>query len=117
VLEIVVVADGVEISDGSEQVQADTGGIYTGVGGVTQKGTPLEVATQVMQHSRPVVGSRGEPPSSARRVPSLGEPKIAQAIDKAVHDALASKQIKSLAAGKMGMGTREVGDLIAKLVS
>jgi len=26
-------------------------------------------------------------------------------------------QIKSLAAGKMGMGTREVGDLIAKLVS
>jgi hypothetical protein len=28
-----------------------------------------------------------------------------------------SKQIKSLAAGKMGMGTREVGDLIAKLVS
>ncbi len=28
-----------------------------------------------------------------------------------------SKQIKSLTAGKMGMGTREVGDLIAKLVS
>jgi hypothetical protein len=26
-------------------------------------------------------------------------------------------QIKSLAAGKMGMGTREVGDLIAKMVS
>ena len=25
--------------------------------------------------------------------------------------------IKSLAAGKMGMGTRQVGDLIAKLVS
>jgi hypothetical protein len=123
VLEIVVVADGVEISDGSEQVQAvpaprpvpcflllktrfaldqyinlrpvklypnvetplkdkgpehvdfvvvreNTGGIYTGVGGVTQKGTPLEVATQVMQYSRPVVGPRGEPPSSARRVPS-----------------------------------------------
>ena len=48
---------------------------------------------------------------------TLGEPQIAQAIDKAVHDALASKQIKSLAAGKMGMGTREVGDLIAKMVS
>jgi hypothetical protein len=47
----------------------------------------------------------------------LGEPAIAQAIDKAVHDALAAKQIKSLAAGKMGMGTREVGDLIAKMVS
>ena len=48
---------------------------------------------------------------------TLGEPKIAQAIDKAVHEALASKQIKSLTAGKMGMGTREVGDLIAKLAS
>jgi hypothetical protein len=51
-------------------VRENTGGIYTGVGGVTQKGTPLAVATQVMQYSRPVVGSRGEPPSSARRVPS-----------------------------------------------
>jgi hypothetical protein len=30
---------------------------------------------------------------------------------------LASGQIKSLAAGKMGMGTREVGDLIGKMVS
>jgi hypothetical protein len=48
---------------------------------------------------------------------TLGEPKIAEAIDKAVHEALASKQIKSLVAGKMGMGTREVGDLIAKMVS
>lgn len=38
-------------------------------------------------------------------------------IDQAIHDALASKQIKSLTAGKIGMGTREVGDLIAKLVS
>jgi 3-isopropylmalate dehydrogenase len=46
-------------------VRENTGGIYTGVGA-----TPLEVATQVMQYSRPVVGSRGEPPSSARRVPS-----------------------------------------------
>jgi hypothetical protein len=30
---------------------------------------------------------------------------------------LASGKIKSLAAGKMGMGTREVGDLLAKMVS
>ena len=42
---------------------------------------------------------------------------IAAAIDKAIHDVLASGQIKSLSAGKMDMGTREVGDLIAKLVS
>ena len=36
-------------------VRENSGGIYTGIGGVTQKGTPLEVATQVMQYSRPVV--------------------------------------------------------------
>jgi 3-isopropylmalate dehydrogenase len=48
---------------------------------------------------------------------TLGEPAIAQAIDKAIHDALASGKIKSLSAGKMGMGTREVGDMLAKLVS
>ena len=36
-------------------VRENTGGIYTGVGGVVQKGTPLEVATQVMVYSRPVV--------------------------------------------------------------
>jgi 3-isopropylmalate dehydrogenase len=48
---------------------------------------------------------------------TLGEREAADAIDKAVHQALASKQIKSLAAGRMGMGTTQVGDLIAKLVS
>jgi isocitrate/isopropylmalate dehydrogenase len=48
---------------------------------------------------------------------TLGEPAIAKAVDKAVNDALASGKIKSLSAGKMGMGTREVGDMIAKLVS
>ena len=32
------------------------------------------------------------------------------------HDALASGKIKSLSAGKMGMGTTQVGDLIASLV-
>ena len=48
---------------------------------------------------------------------TLGEPAIAKAVDQAVHDALASGKIKSLSAGKMGMGTREVGDFIAKLVS
>jgi 3-isopropylmalate dehydrogenase len=36
-------------------VRENTGGIYTGVGGTVQKGTPLEVATQVMIYSRPVV--------------------------------------------------------------
>jgi 3-isopropylmalate dehydrogenase len=36
-------------------VRENTGGIYTGVGGVVQKGTPMEVATQVMIYARPVV--------------------------------------------------------------
>ena len=45
---------------------------------------------------------------------TLGESEAALAIDQAVSNALASGKIKSLAAGKMGMGTCEVGDLIAK---
>jgi 3-isopropylmalate dehydrogenase len=36
-------------------IRENTGGIYTGVGGVTQKGTSNEIATQVMTYSRPVV--------------------------------------------------------------
>lgn len=45
---------------------------------------------------------------------TLGEEAAAKAIDNSVSNCLATRQIKSLAAGKMGMGTREVGDLIAK---
>jgi len=51
-------------------VRENTGGIYTGIGGVTHKGTPLESTVQVMTYSRPVAHSRGEPPSFARREPS-----------------------------------------------
>ena len=36
-------------------VRENTGGIYTGVGGAVQVGTPNEIATQVMIYSRPVV--------------------------------------------------------------
>ena len=36
-------------------VRENTGGIYTGVGGAVQVGTPGEIATQVMVYSRPVV--------------------------------------------------------------
>ena len=45
---------------------------------------------------------------------TLGEEEAAKAIDKSVSNCLATRQIKSLAAGKMGMGTNEVGDLVAK---
>jgi 3-isopropylmalate dehydrogenase len=48
---------------------------------------------------------------------SLGESAAAASIDKAVHDALSSGKVKSLSAGKMGMGTTQVGDLVASLVS
>ena len=47
---------------------------------------------------------------------TLGETKAAAAVEKAVHDALASGKIKNLAAGRMGMGTTEVGDLVASLI-
>ncbi len=36
-------------------IRENTGGIYTGIGGVVQKGSAMEVATQVMLYSRPVV--------------------------------------------------------------
>ncbi len=47
---------------------------------------------------------------------TLGEDAIGKSIDGAVKKALESGKIKSLSAGKMGMGTREVGDLIASLI-
>ncbi len=46
----------------------------------------------------------------------LGEEAAGAAIQKAVVSALESGKITSLSAGKMGMGTSEVGDLVAGLV-
>jgi len=46
----------------------------------------------------------------------LGERDAAGLIDTAVESALSSGRIKDLAAGKMGMGTSEVGDLIADFI-
>jgi len=43
----------------------------------------------------------------------LGEEKAGKAVENAVMAALQSGKLKSMAAGRMGMGTREVGDLIA----
>jgi len=37
-------------------------------------------------------------------------------VDKALTTALTGGKIKSLAAGKMGMGTTEVGDLVLSLL-
>lgn len=55
--------------------------------------------------------------AGALMLETLGESAAAAAIDKAVSNALGSGKIKSLAAGQMGMGTMEVGDLIANNLS
>jgi len=47
---------------------------------------------------------------------TLGEEKMAKAMDNAVTDALKSGRIKSMSAGKMGMSTTEMGDFVASLV-
>ncbi len=46
----------------------------------------------------------------------IGEEKAGKAVEKAVIEALSLGKIKSLAAGKMGLSTTEVGDLIASMV-
>ncbi|MCD6311636.1 MAG: 3-isopropylmalate dehydrogenase [Elusimicrobia bacterium] len=46
---------------------------------------------------------------------NIGEEEAAEAVEKAVMTATAGK-IKSMSAGKMGMGTTEVGDYIASLI-
>ncbi len=54
--------------------------------------------------------------SAGMMMETLGEEEIGTAIDQAVYKALESGKIKSLAAGRMGMGTSEVGDMVASLV-
>ncbi|MFW5960417.1 MAG: 3-isopropylmalate dehydrogenase [Chitinivibrionales bacterium] len=46
----------------------------------------------------------------------LGENQAAKSIDDAVYKALDSGKIESMSAGRMGMGTKEVGDFVASLV-
>ncbi len=48
---------------------------------------------------------------------TLGEEKAALMIEKAIVKATSEKHVRSLEAGKMGMGTREVGDLLSKFAS
>jgi 3-isopropylmalate dehydrogenase len=47
---------------------------------------------------------------------TLGEIEAAKDIDNAVIKALESGKIKSMSAGKMGLSTTEVGDLIASYI-
>ena len=46
----------------------------------------------------------------------IGEEKAAERVEQAMIKALGSGKIKSLNAGRMGMGTSEMGDLVASLV-
>ena len=46
----------------------------------------------------------------------MGEKEAAELVDKAIANALSSGKIKDLAAGKMGLSTTEVGDLVAGLI-
>ena len=46
----------------------------------------------------------------------LGEEDAGAAVENAIIEALGSGKIKSLSAGKMGMGTAEIGDLVAGLI-
>jgi 3-isopropylmalate dehydrogenase len=46
----------------------------------------------------------------------LGEAEAGEAMEGAVIKALGSGRIKSLSAGQMGMGTKEVGDLVASYI-
>jgi len=46
----------------------------------------------------------------------LGEKEAGAAVEGAIVEALTSGKIKSMSAGKMGMGTDAVGDLVAGLV-
>jgi 3-isopropylmalate dehydrogenase len=48
---------------------------------------------------------------------TIGEQTAADAVDRAVSAVLASGEIKSLSAAKMGKSTTEVGDLVASNVS
>jgi 3-isopropylmalate dehydrogenase len=46
----------------------------------------------------------------------LGEKEAARLVERAVVEVLSTGRVKSLSAGKMGMGTREVGDMVAGYV-
>jgi 3-isopropylmalate dehydrogenase len=55
--------------------------------------------------------------AGAMMMEQLGETKSGARIEGAVISALKEGKIKSMGAGQMGMGTKEVGDLIARMAS
>jgi 3-isopropylmalate dehydrogenase len=76
--------------------------MFEPIGGSAPKYTGMNVACPIAAIS-----------AGQMMMETLGEELTAQRIEAAVAKALVSGEIKSLAAGKMGMSTSEVGDLIA----
>jgi len=80
--------------------------MFEPIGGSAPKYTGMNVVCPIA-----AIGAAG------MMMEAIGEAATAQRIEGAVEKALASGEIKSLSAGKMGMGTREVGDFIAMLAA
>jgi 3-isopropylmalate dehydrogenase len=85
-------------------INPDGVSMFEPIGGSAPKYTGLNVACPIAAIS-----------AGQMMMETLGEDETAQRIDRAVGQALASGKIESLAAGKMGMTTSEVGDYIARL--
>ncbi|MFH1258866.1 MAG: 3-isopropylmalate dehydrogenase [Elusimicrobiota bacterium] len=54
--------------------------------------------------------------AGAMMLETLGERKAADLIEQAIRKTLVSGKLKSMDAGKMGLGTKEVGDLVASYI-
>ena len=98
------------------------GGMGIAAGGNINPAGRLDVRAD-RRHRAEVHRPERHQPASRRSAPAqmmlehLGETATAQRIEGAVDAGAGRGKIKSLSAGKMGMGTAEVGDLIAKLAT
>ncbi len=108
------------------------GDIITDLGAMVQGGMGIAAGGNINPHGvsmfEPIGGSA--PKYTGRNVinplaaicaggmlmTEIGQAEAGAAVEAAVYKALESGKIKSLAAGKMGMSTSEVGDFIASLI-
>ncbi|MBD3184042.1 3-isopropylmalate dehydrogenase [Candidatus Poribacteria bacterium] len=108
------------------------GDIITDLGAMIQGGMGIAASGNINPHGvsmfEPIHGSAPKYKGTNKANPlaaicaagmmldHLGEKDAAKSIDKAIAESLSSGKIKDLAAGKMGMGTTEVGDLVAEMI-
>jgi len=83
-------------------INPDGVSMFEPIGGSAPKYTGQNVACPIAAIS-----------SAQMMMETLGEDETAARIERAVERALSSGRIESLAAGRMGMSTSEVGDMIA----